>query len=223
MNAFVNTESSCLGFVSSWFYSNDAQAPKDPDVKRLHSLAILGTDIYNTGLRMEENQLRKNTYNARMHEIVHDNATLSEQYSLYLRCKELDTEYNTLSRAMNILSKTSESVDNRMLMKRMQHVMQEAIQRHGEMNEDGALDEVEESEAMQHTFQRISETNQYCSDALTNMSNNVRIVDQENNRNALITENAEHGQYHNWRTDFLRKDTALKSDAVPSKEAVLAV
>ena len=205
MNALGDADGSCLALLTEWIGTRSLGAAS-PEVKRLQSLAQLGVDIYSTNLRMEENLLQKTEIEERMVEIVHDLGKTYEQHSLYLRCVCLDTEYSTLGKALNILNLTSGSVENRVLMQRMQNIMQETVQRHEEMNEDAVFDGTATESSMVETFEKIHSNHTTCTDALNQMHENVCAGETSNKmQDSARAKNGDQKGFEEWKINFIKK------------------
>lgn len=171
MNAFLNTDASCAALLSAWLSSNFTSASSsDPEVKRLQSLAQLGVDIYQAGLQLEENKMRIAESEARMRQIADNPQLIFEQHMLFQQCKELLIEQGTLSKAVNILTRTSEGVEQKVLIQRMQRVMQETITRHDQLQHQSMYGEDTTAESLLGTFEKMSEDVQTYQHTLAQMS-----------------------------------------------------
>lgn len=173
MNAFVNVDASCAALVSSWLAAKFASTglhSGDPEVKRLQSLAQLGVDIYQAGLQLEENKMRIYESEARMREIADNPQLIFEQHLLFQQCKELSIEQSTLSKAVNILTRTSESVEQKVLIQRMQRVMQETITRHDQVQHQSMYGEDTTAESLLGTFEKMSDDVQTYQHTLSQMN-----------------------------------------------------
>ena len=220
MNALRDADGSCLALLTEWIGTRSLGAAS-PEVKRLQSLAQLGVDIYATNLRMEENKLQKTEIDQRMAEIVSDPATAYEQRSLYSRSVRLDTEYSTLGKALNILNLTSGSVENLVLMQRMQNVMQETVQRHEEMNEDAVFDGTATESSMVETFEKIHSNHNICNQALNQMHENVCAGDKSTQMEDLArAKNGDQVGFEAWHKQFIEPARNSAAHALASKQSL---
>lgn len=177
MNAFLNTDASCAALLSSWLSTKfTSTSSSDPEVKRLQSLAQLGVDIYQAGLQLEENKMRIAECEARMRQIADNPQLIFEQHMLFQQCKELTIEQGTLSKAVNILTRTSEGVEQKVLIQRMQRVMQETITRHDQLQHQSMYGEDTTAESLLGTFEKMSEDVQTYQHTLAQMSTSSDIL-----------------------------------------------
>jgi hypothetical protein len=177
MNAFLNTDASCAALLSSWLSTKfTSTSSSDPEVKRLQSLAQLGVDIYQAGLQLEENKMRIAESEARMRQIADNPQLIFEQHMLFQQCKELTIEQGTLSKAVNILTRTSEGVEQKVLIQRMQRVMQETITRHDQLQHQSMYGEDTTAESLLGTFEKMSEDVQTYQHTLAQMSTSSDIL-----------------------------------------------
>jgi hypothetical protein len=211
MNAFLNMDASCAALLSSWLASNfTSTSPSDPEVKRLQSLAQLGVDIYQAGLQLEENKMRIAESEARMRQIADNPQLIFEQHMLFQQCKELTIEQGTLSKAVNILTRTSEGVEQKVLIQRMQRVMQETITRHDQLQHQSMYGEDTTAESLLGTFEKMSEDVQTYQHTLAQMSTSSDILAAADVSSSTAAGSAlqPSSEFLAWKNDILAtKDT----------------
>lgn len=212
MNAFLNVDASCAALLSSWLVSKFTPVgmySDDPEVKRLQSLAQLGVDIYQAGLQLEENKMRITESEARMREIADNPQLIFEQHMLFQQCKELTIEQSTLSKAVNILTRTSESVEQKVLIQRMQRVMQETITRHDQVQHQSMYGEDTTAESLLGTFEKMSEDVQTYQHTLAQMSTSSDILAADvSSSTATGSALQPSSEFLAWKNDILAiKDT----------------
>lgn len=211
MNAFLNMDASCAALLSSWLASNfTSTSSSDPEVKRLQSLAQLGVDIYQAGLQLEENKMRIAESEARMRQIADNPQLIFEQHMLFQQCKELTIEQGTLSKAVNILTRTSEGVEQKVLIQRMQRVMQETITRHDQLQHQSMYGEDTTAESLLGTFEKMSEDVQTYQHTLAQMSTSSDILAAADVSSSTAAGSAlqPSSEFLAWKNDILAtKDT----------------